>query len=101
MVAQRIQRVSSSSRKALTSDSAPHAAVQEARTLRSHSPDATAEASLGEQRARPTLSVVIPTRHEAASIEPFLDRVLGTLQGIPTEMIVVDDSDHDHTEDLY
>jgi hypothetical protein len=45
--------------------------------------------------------VVIPTRHEAASIEPFLDRVLGTLQGIPTEMIVVDDSDHDHMEDLY
>jgi dolichol-phosphate mannosyltransferase len=41
--------------------------------------------------------VVIPTRHEAASIEAFLDRVLGALEGIPTEIIVVDDSDHDHT----
>jgi glycosyltransferase involved in cell wall biosynthesis len=43
------------------------------------------------------VSVVIPTRHEAATIEGFLGRVLRALDGIRAEVIVVDDSDHDNT----
>jgi dolichol-phosphate mannosyltransferase len=45
----------------------------------------------------PGLSVVIPTRHEAKTIEAFLRQTFAALEGIPAEVIVVDDSDHDDT----
>jgi dolichol-phosphate mannosyltransferase len=38
------------------------------------------------------LSVVVPTRNEAAGIGPFLDDLLAALAGIDAEVIVVDDS---------
>jgi dolichol-phosphate mannosyltransferase len=38
------------------------------------------------------LSVVVPTRNEAAGIEPFLAALLPALAGIDAEIVVVDDS---------
>ncbi len=40
----------------------------------------------------PELSVVVPTRNEAAGIRRFLDALLPALDGIDAEVIVVDDS---------
>lgn len=42
--------------------------------------------------AKPELSVVVPTRNEAAGIGPFLDALLRALDGIEAEVIFVDDS---------
>ena len=53
--------------------------------------------SASDPDALPTLSIVVPTRHEAASIEAFLDRVLRAVTGISAEIVVVDDSDRDNT----
>jgi dolichol-phosphate mannosyltransferase len=67
--------------------------------LRTIDPDACGGSGAMEDSSgrRPRLSVVIPTRHEAATIEGFLARVLRALEGIPAEVVVVDDSDHDNT----
>jgi dolichol-phosphate mannosyltransferase len=46
---------------------------------------------------QPELSVVIPTRHEAATIGPFLHRLSNALAELDYEIIVVDDSDRDKT----
>ncbi len=46
---------------------------------------------------QPLISVVIPTRHEAATIGQFLRRVRAALSGLDFEIIVVDDSDRDNT----
>jgi dolichol-phosphate mannosyltransferase len=46
---------------------------------------------------QPIVSLVIPTRHESATIRGFLNRAFAALRGIPAEIIVVDDSDHDDT----
>jgi dolichol-phosphate mannosyltransferase len=43
------------------------------------------------------LSVVVPTRHEAATICGFVDQLSHALSGIPMEVIFVDDSDLDDT----
>jgi dolichol-phosphate mannosyltransferase len=43
------------------------------------------------------ISIVIPTRHEAATIGPFLHRVHTALCDMEFEIIVVDDSDRDNT----
>jgi dolichol-phosphate mannosyltransferase len=43
------------------------------------------------------VSVVLPTRHEAGTIGAFLARTLRALEGIPAEVVVVDDSDRDDT----
>ena len=51
------------------------------------------------ERTGPAVSVVIPTRHEARSIGAFLDRAAGALRGLDSEIVVVDDSDHDNTVD--
>jgi len=50
--------------------------------------------------SRPLVSVVIPTRHEAATIDPFIHRVLDALDGVACELIVVDDSDRDNTVEV-
>jgi len=49
---------------------------------------------------QPVLSVVIPTRHEAATIGGFLHRVCDAVRDVPTEIVVVDDSDADGTPDV-
>jgi dolichol-phosphate mannosyltransferase len=46
---------------------------------------------------QPLVSIVIPTRHEAATIGSFLHRVRAALSGLNLELIVVDDSDRDNT----
>ncbi len=44
------------------------------------------------------VSVVVPTRNEAANIEPLLRRLDCALAGLPSEVIFVDDSDDDTPE---
>ena len=46
------------------------------------------------------LSVVIPTRNEAANVEPLLARLASALEGIDHELIFVDDSDDGTLEAL-
>jgi dolichol-phosphate mannosyltransferase len=48
----------------------------------------------------PLLSIVIPTRHEAATIGPFLHRVRESLRDVDFEVVVVDDSDCDNTVEV-
>jgi dolichol-phosphate mannosyltransferase len=48
----------------------------------------------------PHISIVIPTRHEAATIGPFLRRVRSVLSETDFELIVVDDSDRDNTVEV-
>ena len=47
--------------------------------------------------SRPSISLIVPTRNEAANIMPLLERCRRTLAGVPCEVIFVDDSD-DATE---
>ena len=51
-------------------------------------------------RARPTLSVVVPTYREAANIAVLFERMKAALEGLPWEMIVVDDDSPDGTSEL-
>jgi glycosyltransferase involved in cell wall biosynthesis len=46
---------------------------------------------------RPSITLIVPTRNEAANIMPLLERCRRTLAGVPSEVIFVDDSD-DATE---
>jgi dolichol-phosphate mannosyltransferase len=41
------------------------------------------------------LSVIVPTRNEAGNIEMLLDRINHALEGVPTEVLFVDDSTDD------
>ncbi len=50
--------------------------------------------------ARPTLSVVVPTYREAANVPVLFERLKTTLDGLPWEMIVVDDNSPDGTADV-
>ena len=62
--------------------------------------DAASRASVTEREPCPpcpVVSVVIPSRHEAATIAGFVYRTLRALEGTPAEIIVVDDSDRDNT----
>ena len=43
----------------------------------------------------PAVSVVIPTKNEAANVEPLVDALTRALDGIRTEVLFVDDSDDD------
>ena len=54
-------------------------------------------AAAARTSAPPLVSVVLPTRHEAGTIGGFLARTLRALEGIPAEVVVVDDSDRDDT----
>ena len=49
--------------------------------------------------ARKKLSVVVPTKNEADNIDELLSRVARATAGIPTEVILVDDSD-DHAPEV-
>src|SRR5581483_6410129 len=50
--------------------------------------------------AAPRLTVVMPTRHEADTIESVILRTFDALRGIPGEVVVVDDSDRDNTVEI-
>jgi len=49
---------------------------------------------------RPTLSVIVPTYREAANVAKLFERVAAALEGLPWEMIVVDDDSSDGTYDV-
>jgi dolichol-phosphate mannosyltransferase len=49
---------------------------------------------------RPTLSVVVPTYRESANVPVLFERVKATLEGVPWEMIVVDDDSPDGTAEI-
>jgi dolichol-phosphate mannosyltransferase len=50
--------------------------------------------------SEPTLSVVVPTYREAANIPVLFERMKAALDGLPWEMIVVDDDSPDGTADV-
>ena len=43
--------------------------------------------------SRPAISLIVPTRNEAANVVPLLERCRRTMKGVPSEIIFVDDSD--------
>ena len=51
-------------------------------------------------RSQPTLSVVVPTYREAANVPVLFERVKAALEGLPWEMIVVDDDSPDGTSEV-
>jgi dolichol-phosphate mannosyltransferase len=51
-------------------------------------------------RATPTLSVVVPTYQESANIPLLFDRIKVALEGLPWEVIVVDDDSPDGTSNV-
>jgi dolichol-phosphate mannosyltransferase len=50
--------------------------------------------------SRPTLSVIVPTYREAANVPRLFERLVTTLDGLPWEMVVVDDDSSDGTYDV-
>jgi dolichol-phosphate mannosyltransferase len=50
--------------------------------------------------SRPTLSVIVPTYREAANVPRLFERLVRTLDGLPWEMVVVDDDSSDGTYDV-
>lgn len=59
-----------------------------------------APAQATSARSDPSLSVVVPTYREAANIPVLFERVKTALNGVPWEMIVVDDNSPDGTYDV-
>src|SRR5271166_203889 len=51
-------------------------------------------------RSNPTLSVIVPTYQESANIPVLFERIKNALDGLPWEMIVVDDDSPDGTSDV-
>ena len=49
---------------------------------------------------RPTLSVVVPTYRESANVAVLFERMKAALEGLPWEMIVVDDDSPDGTSEI-
>jgi dolichol-phosphate mannosyltransferase len=50
--------------------------------------------------SRPTLSVIVPTYREAANVPRLFERLVTALEGLPWEMVVVDDDSSDGTYDV-
>ena len=50
--------------------------------------------------SRPSLSVIVPTYREAANVPRLFERLVKTLDGLPWEMVVVDDDSSDGTYDV-
>jgi polyisoprenyl-phosphate glycosyltransferase len=55
---------------------------------------------LPERRSLELLSVVAPMYNEEATAEAFYERVQGALEGIPFELVVVDDGSTDSTPEI-
>ncbi len=51
-------------------------------------------------KSPPTLSVVVPTYREAANVSVLFERIKAALDGLPWEMIVVDDDSPDGTASI-
>jgi dolichol-phosphate mannosyltransferase len=51
-------------------------------------------------QGRPTVSVIVPTYREAANVPVLFERLKAALDGLPWEMIVVDDNSPDGTYDV-
>ena len=51
-------------------------------------------------RSTPTLSIIVPTYQESASIPILFERIKVALDGVPWEMIVVDDDSPDGTSNV-
>ena len=51
-------------------------------------------------KSSPTLSVVVPTYRESANVPVLFERIKAALDGLPWEMIVVDDDFPDGTSDI-
>ncbi len=51
-------------------------------------------------RSNPTLSVIVPTYQESANIPVLFERIKTALDGLPWEIIVVDDDSPDRTSDV-
>jgi dolichol-phosphate mannosyltransferase len=58
------------------------------------------EAATRKSAPRPTLSVVVPTYRESANVPVLFERLKTVLDGLPWEMIVVDDDSSDGTYDV-
>ena len=52
------------------------------------------------ETSRPTLSVIVPTYRESANIPVLFERMKAALDGLPWEMIVVDDDSPDGTSEV-
>jgi dolichol-phosphate mannosyltransferase len=72
------------------------------RAIRAHLSNRGAEMSsdAAAMPARPTLSVVVPTYREAANVPVLFERLKAALDGLPWEMVVVDDDSPDGTADI-
>jgi dolichol-phosphate mannosyltransferase len=55
------------------------------------------DSEIAKPASRPTLSVVVPTYREAANVPVLFERLKSVLDGMPWEMIVVDDDSPDGT----
>ena len=51
-------------------------------------------------KSNPSLSVVVPTYRESANVPVLFERVKAALEGLPWEMIVVDDDSSDGTSEV-
>jgi dolichol-phosphate mannosyltransferase len=58
------------------------------------------DSEIGKLAWRPTLSVVVPTYRESANVPVLFERLKTVLDGLPWEMIVVDDDSPDGTYDV-
>ncbi len=52
------------------------------------------------EKSQPTLSVVVPTYRELANVPVLFERMKAALEGLPWEMIVVDDDSPDGTSEV-
>ncbi len=57
--------------------------------------DSIGRVQLRHSVSRPEVSLIIPTRNEAANVAPLLDRCRRAMAGVASEVIFVDDSDDD------
>lgn len=62
-----------------------------------HGADRRTAAAVSEREAMPLLSVVIPMRNEAPNVLPLVQEIAAVLEGVPFEVVCVDDGSADDT----